>query len=280
MAKKDVSKEITKVSPNLPVTVPDFMAGEEVLGLDALKQYVVPPFIKIVQKQAGDELLQSFGTGDVILSPANAMIAEMPRDNKGRVLDDATASFKIVPVLFYPEWLTWNPIELKGTEQSIRYRTLDPNDAVVSKARAPALRSEPHPTNPEMKIRHVEHLNFLVILYDHPLGTEPCILSFSRGEWKSGSKFAGLIKMRKAPIYGCVFEAVLGHRKNDKGDWWGFNMCNPSEGSPWVKKEEYETFKAIHEEFVKLHAESKLRAAYEQPSAVQDEAKTSANPEF
>ena len=132
MVKKDVSKEITKVSPNLPV-VPDFMAQEEVLGLDALKQYVVPPFIKIIQKQAGDELLEHFGSGDVILSPANAMIAEMPRANKGRPLDDATTSFKIVPVLFYPEWLTWNPIELKAAEQSILYRTLDPNDPIVAK---------------------------------------------------------------------------------------------------------------------------------------------------
>ena len=280
MAKKDVSKAITKVSPQLPVAVPDFMKDEEILGLDALKQFVVPPFIKIVQKQAGDELLQSFGIGDVILSPTNAIIAEMPRDNKGRPLDDAKASFKIVPIFAYPEWLTWNPIELKGTESSIRYRTLDPSDPIATKARAPALRTEPYPGRPELKIRHVEHINFVVILYDHPLGTEPCILSFSRGEWKSGSKFAGLIKMRKASIFGCVFEAVLGHRKNDKGDWWGFNICNPEEGSPWVKKEEYEAFKTIHEEFVKLHAESKLRAAYEPPSIDQDEASTPSNTEF
>lgn len=282
MTKKDNSKAITKVNPNLPTTVavPDFMDGETVTGLDALKQFVVPPFIKIIQKQAADELLQSFGAGDVILSPANAMIVEMPRDIKGHRLEDSRCAFKIVPVLCYPEWLTWNPIELKGTEQSIRYRTTDPNDPVVSKARAPSLRSEPHPTRPELMIRHVEHINFLVILYDHPLGMEPAILSFSRGEWKSGSKFAALVKMRKAPIYGGVYDAVVTHRKNDKGDWFGFNMCNPEDGNPWVKKEEYKAFKAIHEEFAKLHAESKLRAAYEPISQNQDEASTKPTAEF
>lgn len=282
MAKKDNSKAITKVNPNLPTTVavPDFMADEEITGLDALKQFVVPPFIKIIQKQASDELLQSFGAGDVILSPANAMIVEMPRDSKGRWLEDSRCSFKIVPVLCYPEWLTWNPIELKGTEQSIRYRTTDPNDPIVSKARAPALRSEPHPTRSELTIRHVEHINFLVILYDHPLGMEPAILSFSRAEWKSGSKFAALVKMRKAPIYGGIYEAVVTHRKNDKGDWFGFNMCNPEDGNPWVKKEEYEAFKTIHEEFAKLHAESKLQAAYEPISQDRDEASTKPTKEF
>lgn len=280
--KKDVSKAITKVNPNLPTVavVPEFMAEEEVLGLEVLKQFIVPPFIKIVQKQAGDELLQYFGAGDVILSPANAMIAEMPRDNKGRVVDGSRTSFRVVPVLFYPEWLTWNPIELKGAEPSIRYRTLDPNDPVVSKARAPALRSEPHPDHPELKIRHVEHLNFLVILYDHPLGSEPAILSFARGEWRSGSKFANLIRMRKAPIYGCVFEAVVTHRVGQLGDWFGFDMCNPEEGSPWVKKEEYPTFKAIHEEFDKYNKEAKIRAQYEMAPADEDDAAVKGDAEF
>jgi len=85
--------------------------------------------------------------------------------------------------------------------------------------------------------------------------------------------------MRKASIFGCVFYAVVTHRKNDKGDWYGFNMCNPEEGSPWVKKEEYEVFKTVHEEFVKLHAESKIKAAYEQ-SQTPDEAETKSSNEF
>ena len=275
--KKDVSQAITKVSPEFEL--PEFLQGE-VQGLERLKEFVVPPYIKIVQKQASDELLTHFGTGDVILSPANAVICEMPRNTKGRPLEDAHTSFKIVPIFFYPEWLTWNPVELKGTEPAIRYRTVDPNDPVVAKARSSKLRQEPHPDKPELKIRHVEHLNFLVCLYEHSLGGDAAVLSFSRGEWSSGSKFANLIKMRKASLFGCVFEAVLGHRINDKGDWYGFDMCNPSDCSPWVTEEEYKVFEALHKEFEKLHADAKLQAAYDTEPADIDPASIKASTEF
>lgn len=279
MAKKDVSKGITKVSPAV-LAVPKYMADEEVTGLELLKEFIVPPFIKIIQKSAGDELLQHFSAGDVILSPANAVIAEMPRTNKGHIVEGSRSAFQIVPILFYPEWLTWNPIDLKGSEPAIRYRTLDPDDPVVAKSRSPILRIEQHPTQPEYKIRHVEHLNFLVMLYNHPLGEEPAIMSFSRGEWKSGSKFANLIKMRRAPIYGCVFDAVVGLRHGQKGEWFGFDMCNPEEGSPWVEKEGYDTLKTIHEQFVEYHKERRIRAQHEVTSLDDDAATTPATKEF
>lgn len=277
MAKKDVSKAITKVSPGL--AVPKFMAGEEVTGLELLKQFIVPPFIKIIQKSAGEELLKSFSAGDVILSPANAMIAEMPRDNRGKLIEGGHASFQVVPILFYPEWLTWNPIELKGSEPAIRYRTLDENDPIVAKSRSAQLRKEAHPTHAEMFIRHVEHLNFLVILHSHALGSEPAILSFSRGEWRSGCKFASLIKMRKAPIYGCIFDAVVSLRHGAKGDWFGFDMANPEEGGPWVEKDAYASLKVIHEEFVQYHKDQRVRAQYEVVSET-DEAATKPTDDF
>ncbi len=277
MAKKDHSKDITKVNP--AQQLPEYMEDEEVLGLEILKQYIIPPFIKIVQKQASDELLQYFSAGDVILSPANAMIAEMPRNSKGKVIEGSRSTFQIVPILFYPEWLTWNPIELKGSEPAILYRTMDPNDPVVAKARSPQLRKEPHPTNPEFSIRHVEHLNFVVILYEHGLGAEPAVLSFSRSEWKSGSKFAGLIRMRHAPIYGCVFDAVVSMRHNQKGDWYGFDMCNP-EDSPWVHEKEYKDFKELHEKFNKYHKERKLQAQYDVTANIDDDAASKPSGEF
>lgn len=278
MSKKDVSKAITKVSPNL--AAPEFMADEEVTGLELLKQFIVPPFVKIIQKSADEELLKSFSAGDVILSPVNAVIAELPRDNRGKIIEGSRTSFQVIPILFYPEYLTWNPIELKGVEPAISYRTLDQNDPIVAKSRNPQLRKEPHPTNATLNIRHVEHLNFIVILHNHPLGVEPAILSFSRGEWKTGSKFANLIKMRKAPIYGCVFDAVVGLRHGQFGDWYGVDMCNPEEGSPWVEKDQYETLKEIHKEFSDYHKERRLQASYETPTADQDEASTKATQEF
>jgi len=277
MAKKDVSQGITRVTPNL--AVPDYMRDEQVTGLESLKEFIVPPFIKMIQKSASDELLQSFSAGDVILSPANALIAELPRNDKGRVIEGAKASFQIVPIFFYPEWITWNPIQLKGTEPSIIYRTVDPNDPIVAKSRSNTLRSEQHPTQPEYTIRHVEHLNFIVLLQAHELGAEPAVLSFSRGEWRSGTKFAALIRMRKAPIYGCVFEATVGLRHNPKGDWYGLDMSNPNEGSPWVAQEDYAKLKELHESFVGFHKEQKLQAQYD-VTPEEDDAATEATNDF
>ena len=277
MAKKDNSKSITNVVPDL--NVPAFMAEEEVLGIEALKEFITPPFIKVIQKSAADELLQVFNPGDVILSPANALIAEMPRNEKGRTLEGAKTAFQIIPLFFYVEWITWNPIQLKGAEPSIVYRTIDPNDPIVAKSRSTTLRSEKHSTRPELLIRHVEHMNFLVLLHKHELGSEPAILSFSRGNWRAGSKFASLIQMRKAPIYGCVFDAIVSLRNNPKGDWYGYDMANPEEGSPWVSEEEYAKCKELHEMFTKYHKEQKIQAQYDVTTET-DDAATKATDDF
>ena len=279
MAKKDVSQEIVKITPELQL--PEYMVDEEVQGLELLGNYIIPPFLKIVQKQASEELLQTFSAGDVILSPLNAMVAEMPRNDKGKVVEGGRAIFQIVPILFYPEWLVWNPIELKGAESAIRGRTLDPNDPIAAKARNVSLRLEPHPTRPDLKIRYIEHLNFIVILYKHGLGREPAILSFSRGEWKSGSKFASLIKMRHAPIYGCIFDVSVGPgmRHNDKGDWYGFDVANPEENGPWVNGDEFTIFKELHTTFSDYHREKKIQAQYE-VTEENDEASAKGSEEF
>jgi len=275
MAKtKDVSEEITKVTPNLAMPLPSFMEGDEIQGIEELRQYISPPYIKIVQKQAGAELLAAFGVGDVILSPSNAVITEMETDAKGRIVEGSVSKFKFVPIVFWTEWCTWNPIKLKGQEPAITYRTTDSNDPIVAKARSKQLRFEPHPKHPDdpkYNIRHVEHLNFLVVLYGHGLGQEPVVLSFAKGEHFSGSKFAGLIKMRKASLYGCVFEAVVAHRPGDgSGDWYGLDIVNPADSVPWVTEEEYAEFKKLHEDFDKLREESKIRPTYEAESNKDD----------
>lgn len=281
MAKKDNSKEITKVRPEL--SVPKFMRDETETGLDTLQDFIVPPFVKVVQKQAGDELLKQYAAGDVILSPANALISEMPRDDRGRPLEGASSTFLFVPILFYPEWITWNPIELKGQEPAIRYRTTDPSDPVVAKARDAKLRTEPHPADGSglLKIRHCEHLNFLVVLHDHPLGEEPCIMSFSRGEWRAGSRFASLIKMRHAPLFGCIFQSSVSLRHGQKGDWYGIDVSNPTADgiSSWVTEDRYDVYKSLHTEFNEAYKDSRLRAQYD-TVVPEDEAATPGSDEF
>jgi hypothetical protein len=240
------------------------MQEDKTLGTDALQEYIVPPRLKIVQKQASDDLLANFSPGDIILTPTMSSVLELPRDDKGRVIEDEPAFFEFVPLFFYAEWATVNPIQMKNEAPMIRYRTVDPNDPIVAKARNQDLRLEPIPgRTDDLKMRHVQFLNFIVTLVDHPLAGTAILMSFSRAEHSTGSAFASMIKMRKAPLFGCRFKASVRKRQNQLGEWWGLKIENPDE-KPFVQDADtYEAFKQLHMEYAEYHKSAKLRADLE-----------------
>ena len=207
------------------------------------------------------------------------MVARMGTDDKGKVTNEGTP-FLFTPVFFFPEWCVWNPLELKDKLPMIRERTFDPQNPIAKKARDPQLRFEPFPDNPQYKLRYVEHLNFVIMLDpSHEFGAQPIILTFCRGEHVAGSRLCSAITMRKAPLYGCVFEGRVGTpRANERGSWYGLDARNPESSSPWVEKGRFEAHKAIHEEFKALHADAKVRVDYDKDSEA-DPAATAEGPE-
>lgn len=274
--KKDNSLEVRKVNG---VQLPDWMRGEEHLGTENLQDFVIPPRIKIVQATSKD-LLETYRAGDVILTPTNTVILEPDRDDRGNLDEDGKRSFNFVPLFFFPEWATWNDIKLKGQEPAIRYRTTDPSDPIVAKARDKNLREEPIPGNEKFKMRHVEHLNYVVTLVDHPLSGQPMIFSFSRGEWFAGSNLASLLKMRRAPIFGCVFTAVLAFRRGNLGDWYGLDITNPSDRTPWTDESAYGGFKQLHEEFKEHYKNQVLKATLDDGEPAPEDAAATPSEEF
>jgi len=271
--KKDTSLDVKRVSG---IELPAYMQDEEILGLANVAEFVIPPRLKIVQKQSDDKLLEIYKPGDVLLTPSNTTVALLDPETK-------TCSFNFVPLFMYPEWATWNPIALKGQEPAIRYRTTDPTDPIVAKARNKILREELIPGRDDgLKMRHVEHLNFIIMLVDHEHEGTPALMSFSKGEWTSGSKLCSLIKMRtKAAIYGCVFTAHIAFRPGSgKGTWYGIDAANPSDRVAWVTEEQYDVFKKLHIEFEDHHKNSRLKAALEDESNDVDPAAVIASEEF
>ena len=245
--------DITKVTPNL--ALPEHLQGAQVEGVAELADLVRPPFIKIVQKQSDDLLLAAFKAGDTIIQPQQALITEK------------TEPFQFVPLFHYREWCTWAPIEMKGQVPAILARTLNMEDQLAKKAMSVDLREEKGYDfdGKKMDVTHSEHLNFVVALYNHDFSGDPMIMSFSKAEWKTGAKFAGLIKMRKASIYDCVFNAVVSDipRSNNYGSWFGFDITNPTEVSPWVTKEEHDVFGKLHRELKEHHDKGRLQATYD-----------------
>ena len=239
--------------------VPTYM-NDQPLGTEELGHYITPPRLKIVQKQSGEELLAAFGPGDIIIVPDMQVIAAWERSTRGQVAGEAP-HFTLSPIFFFPEWAVWNPLSTKGQLPAIRERTLDPKSDIAAKARDPERRIEDHPDVKGETLHYVEHLNFICMVADYP---NPVVVSFSRGEHKAGRQFANLVKMRRAPLYGCSFTAVCGLRSNNQGSWYGLDIQN-NEEAPWIAEDAFAIHKALFIEYNDAHQKRAIQVNYEDP---------------
>jgi hypothetical protein len=250
------------------VLVPSFMQEDEAAkseGLETIQQFVVPPRIKIIQKNA-DEKYAAFEPGDIILTPQMIKIASVGEP------------FFFVPLLFYAEWCTVNPIQTKGQLPMIRDRSWDGNGEIARKSRIQSLREEVCPESPQYKMVNREYLSFIVLLFNATepgLNGVPISLSFASGEHRVGTQTASLITMRKpAPIYGNVLQGVVPEtlRKNQKGSWYGIDVSNPGvEGIPaYIQdKDEFLALQGLHRKVRKQYEERLIHVDYEdEPDSV------------
>lgn len=241
--------------------VPSFMQEDRELvksSTEELGQFIYPPRVKIIQSNASEAYSQ-FTPGSVILAPQGVVIAELEEP------------FYFVPLLFYPEWITINPYELKGTLPMIRERSFDPRSTIARKARNPETRREKFPDTGNHEAKHTEFLTFIcLIVNDERVTGMPVVLSFSSGSHRDGAQLSSLITMRRAPLFGCVFQGVVPaeKRKHAKGNpSYVIIPSNPDESNenapaPFVQdRDTYEQLKALH---LKLKAsQSSILAQYD-----------------
>jgi hypothetical protein len=69
--------------------------------------------------------------------------------------------------------------------------------------------------------------------------------------------------MRSTPLYAGIFAAHLIGRKNDKGSWYGLDISNPSDGSPYVGEEAFQLYQKFYKEYAELYSERKIDVVYE-----------------
>lgn len=263
-----MAKKTTEVAPRMDEQLPDFMRADgQDAGIDNLRDFIIPPRLKTVQKQSDTLLEAGFNPGDLVVMPSRLLFAQMSLDRK------TGEPFHFVPLFFFAEWCTWNPFELKGTMPAIRERTFDAESPLAKKARDPSLRQFVCPEVPEKEgkklyCRHVEHLNFMVLMAD--AGSEfsdvPLVLSFARGEYMTGSAFLSLLSMRRAKCYGCVFEGRAAFRPDKgKGSWYGVDVTNPTDGTPPFVRDQatYEAYKALNAGLAEAHAQRSIIVDYE-----------------
>lgn len=280
MAKRKAAEpQVEETSLAIPqegaLMVPDWMADEAGVGLENTQRLIIPPRVRIVQAQSRAPLRDLFNIGDTVAVPQNLLIAEHPY-NGARAAENGQA-FHVIPLFFYVEFLVWNDIKLQATEPSVLQRSVDPDSEIALKARNPNTWREPHPSGKDNHfIRYSEHLNFIISINEpeHEAYGLPMVMSFSGAEHRTGANWLALLKMRRAPIYGCGFQISTSNRENSKGNWYGWDITNPMDRSKsWVSKELLEQYREVYTEMKEAYDQGTLQADYED-----DEAATTATP--
>lgn len=253
-----MSTEIAKTEDR-----PSFLQESAPVGTDGLASKVRPSFVKIVQKQSNDEMIDLFGTGSIILSPDMELVCRA----------DELATF--VPLFYYVEYCKWAPLALKGQEPMIVERTFDPKHPVAIRSQSPATWKEDHPShpgNPKYQYHYREHLNFIIKLTDEEhLHREPVLLSFSKTNYSVGQRLAKLVLQRRASIFAGKYDLGVRVRESAENAWRVYTIDN-SQGGSWVSdKAEYDSYAAAHEYYKELQKSRDLDVSYDDESDIQSE---------
>lgn len=204
----------------------------ETTGLEGASNILVPPRLKVIQKQSASELLAQFDPGTVVAMPQKAIIAPMVKDKITNRNTETGARFYFVPLFQFSEFCLWEP---NGVKPCIVDRSFDPRSKLAFQARERATMPHPSLKGPDgqpLLRKFVEHLNFIVLLLRNgDFESLPVTISFQRGEYRSGQAFLTLATMRKTFLYGCRFAASVhgpsSGRKNAQGEWYGIDVENP-----------------------------------------------------
>lgn len=245
--------------------MPDFISEDkQELGMTELMGYIRPPFLKIMQGSSDKQMLETFPQGTLILVPDNSLVLAYK------------SAMLFTPLYFFVEYLKVNPLEWKGQEPMIAERTYDKNNIIAKKALDKNLRQEQVGVDSKGKplfVTYQEVLSFFIAIHSATETIDgPVLMSFARGEWRTGANFNRLIAGRGKSIFAGVYEASVGIHDYAGGQYnaYGLDIDNPQEASPWVAdKAMYESFKASHEMLDKAFKERRIQAAYDEPAATE-----------
>lgn len=252
--------------------VPDdlnfFMKSHEEIpsGLEVARQFIAPSFLKIVQASSKQELKQKFSTGDMIVTPDNVLFATT---NNGNQILSESSRIPFTAIFFFVDWAVWNPVQLSkaGSVQAVRSRTSDQNSEIAKRAKSfdKSVNMQPYPedpNNPELRLRFIEHLNFICLFNLEGWQEKPILISFFKGSYKNGSTFISTANMRKYPMFTCQFEIFSRYTTNPAGDYYALVADNPVNFPAYVSGEIAERNLALFKGFEESHKQGQIEPTY------------------
>jgi hypothetical protein len=279
-----MSTELSRPQDNTGLAVPEYLqemqvAGRRPQGLEGLKDYWVPPRLKIVQAMTDAQLKATFGEGAIIVTPQNTPVS---------VPSEGSPAFTFIPIMSFTEFMAVNP--RVPNLNFVRERTSDPNHPIAKRARNwkdKDARTESCPEAPSKSIRYCEFLNFLCIVEVEGLVHSPVLFSF----WSSGSadgrKLANLILAKNVDMFAQRFEGKATPRSKDGNNWFGLSVSTPTQAPAFVQSpEEYARYRGMHEQFRKMRESGTIQTEHdfddggEVPEIIETSAVHSADAEF
>ena len=248
---------MTEKSPSelAPVTAaPAYLSKPEYADVNkALDQYVSPSRLKIVQGAAKPPISDLFTPGDLIITPTLDLIVK-----KG-------GEFDFVPIFFYPEWATFNPI---GVQPTVIDRSLDPTCTIAKLARNPKTRKQPCAEAPGKNIKHQMIFHIIVALRGHPqFDGIPLAMSFRSAELTTGSNFTTKLRLSSSggqggdlPMFARTWRAKVSNagRTNEQGSWFGFDISAIDLPGAWVPENLFAAYGKLWENYKKAYDDNKV----------------------
>lgn len=255
---KEEKKDRTESNAIKVSAVADILKFQEDKSLEALQEYVIVPFVKVIQGMTDQDLKDQFGEGAAILRPGDVKIG------------DRKLPFLFVPLFFYTVFRKW--ADRLDKDQMIVASTYDPESETAKRSRDPELWEEAYENDEDKKYRYVEHLCFIGIIYDGEQAGERCLISFQKGDFKVGRGFASGAQMRKVvvndetkekaqvPLWAQVWQMKTSLRESKGNKWWGLDPCAPPEGiESMISPDRYADHSDMYNDLVKAHAANLIR---------------------
>ncbi len=249
----------TEIQSTKVVGVQDLLKYEEQdTSLVGLQEYVIVPFVKVIQGMSDQGLKDTFGEGAAIVRPMDVKIG------------DKSKGFLFVPLFFFTQFRQWCD---RNDDIMIKESTYDPNSTIAKNSRDPEKRVQAYEEDKDKdkprEYRFVEHLCFVGVIFDGTYEGTRCLISFQKGDFRVGRAFASGAQMRKVdidgtktqvPLWAQIWNMKISLRDRNGNKWWGFDPTNPPEGiEPVIPPEKFADHAAIFKELAEAHAANKLR---------------------
>lgn len=247
--------EIIGGSTGLQASMPAYLQEtDDRTGIDELRKFVKPPFVKCVQKSASTDLLTEYPFGTILLVPDMIELIASPKKNEDQ------ASLFITPVFYYTEYFVQNPFG--SNLPFIQERSLDTDSDIAKRSRDAKTRKN------EDGSKNVESMNFICVIHGPVKLNKFVMISFSKGSHKRGRALAALITARQRAIYTGIYKLTPFMDENADGqEYFVLKPSNPGpddDFGPWVEDQGVAAgLKNIHIQMQEALKTGNLQADYE-----------------